>query len=387
MRWSKVLIVGICALVASTSHAANTTYTYDPLGRIVKATNSAGFETAYTYDAADNRTSKTVIGGVPSAGGGNNLWPNADNGLLWASYPNTTVAAGGTLLGAPAFKLSAIAAGSVGARLDDLPVVNGETVTFEFTVDIPIGHSVFVGILGTIGDWWGWGANSETKLEVVSGSADVYQSYGGLWHFQNSGSGPVRMRMTRQVIANDTYDLMLVHQGLAANGFITVANPVVKRGINHWPNANTGAWPSYPNTTVTANGTLLGAPAFNLIANTAGSMGAAVNDVPVTNGQTVTFEFTVDTYNAVFLGISGTVGEWWGWGANSETTLEVVSGSAHTHQYYGSVWSFQNTGSGPMRMRMTRQVVANDNYDFIIYQLGAPANGYFRFASPIITRE
>ena len=53
---------------ATASMAADTTYTYDALGRLTNVTNACGASTTYVYDAAGNRSSSvTVVSCVPIA--------------------------------------------------------------------------------------------------------------------------------------------------------------------------------------------------------------------------------------------------------------------------------------------------------------------------------
>ena len=64
----KTLIAGaVAGLLAGQAGAQETTsYTYDELGRLVTVTHSGsvnnGVQTAYTLDAADNRTQVTTTG-------------------------------------------------------------------------------------------------------------------------------------------------------------------------------------------------------------------------------------------------------------------------------------------------------------------------------------
>lgn len=58
----KLLVTGIAVLTASAAFAGSVSYTYDNLGRLVKATYSNGTVITYTYDAAGNRTAVVTTG-------------------------------------------------------------------------------------------------------------------------------------------------------------------------------------------------------------------------------------------------------------------------------------------------------------------------------------
>lgn len=51
-------------LIAGAALAGSVTYTYDTLGRVIRAAYSSGVVIVYTYDAAGNRTS-VVTSGAP----------------------------------------------------------------------------------------------------------------------------------------------------------------------------------------------------------------------------------------------------------------------------------------------------------------------------------
>ena len=49
-------VIVLATVSAGPVHAASTTYTYDPLGRVISATYPNGSAVAYAYDGAGNRT-------------------------------------------------------------------------------------------------------------------------------------------------------------------------------------------------------------------------------------------------------------------------------------------------------------------------------------------
>jgi YD repeat-containing protein len=89
------LLVALSSLVtASAAQSDTTTFTYDALGRLVQVSTTAGTGTtsSYTYDAADNRQNVAVATGT-------NLTVNPTtlpNGTVGTAYSQTIAASGGT---------------------------------------------------------------------------------------------------------------------------------------------------------------------------------------------------------------------------------------------------------------------------------------------------
>ncbi len=66
-RWIYAAACGLwSATVALPAHAADTSYTYDALGRLTAVAYTCGKSVAYSYDAAGNRTSVVTAGGNAS---------------------------------------------------------------------------------------------------------------------------------------------------------------------------------------------------------------------------------------------------------------------------------------------------------------------------------
>src|SRR5665213_2355698 len=80
---SILCVLALCALSTTASQAADTTYTYDALGRLVGVSYNCGGGATYAYDAAGNRTTTaTTAPGVCS--------PTAVNDSATAAF-NTPV--------------------------------------------------------------------------------------------------------------------------------------------------------------------------------------------------------------------------------------------------------------------------------------------------------
>ncbi len=63
-RKSAVAAIALLAAAAGAApaEAGQVSYEYDPLGRLVRANRTGGYEARYAYDKADNRLSYSVTG-------------------------------------------------------------------------------------------------------------------------------------------------------------------------------------------------------------------------------------------------------------------------------------------------------------------------------------
>ena len=90
----QALCAGALAISAATPAGADTD-TYDALGRLVQVTYDIGGSTAYTYDAADNRTTMGCTAGqtLTSSSGNTTLVGGSGNDTLTGSSIGTGVSA------------------------------------------------------------------------------------------------------------------------------------------------------------------------------------------------------------------------------------------------------------------------------------------------------
>jgi len=63
LRLVRCVVIAGAAILCASAVLAATTYTYDDLGRVTKIVFDNGTKIVYCYDAAGNRTTKTVTSG------------------------------------------------------------------------------------------------------------------------------------------------------------------------------------------------------------------------------------------------------------------------------------------------------------------------------------
>ncbi len=136
-----VLASVLCVFaVAATALAADITYTYDALGRLIRADYTNGQSIVYNYDAAGNRTS-VVSGGNPPTANPDNTSTTENVAVTFDPRTNDTSPLGYTLsvtaVTTPGHGTAAIAGG--GTQVTYTPA-NGYSGTDTFSYTISDGH-------------------------------------------------------------------------------------------------------------------------------------------------------------------------------------------------------------------------------------------------------
>ena len=233
--WSDQDFVNWVAGIADKSTATRTDTTYDFRGNVAMVTSYARVDVAgngipdegtsrtfYVYDQFGSLLSKRSIAGSASPSG---------ISLSEYSASNLSVASAGTIAGKPANLYTVQANAQWTAVYKDFAAVEGEIITYSFTVKGTASDtSASIGLYGSNSYW---GSNDASIARVVSGPGSISQETGSLWNIGGlSTTQETRIEVTRvyrQSEGGGVYLYVDRPNGVRAGASLIISDPILSK--------------------------------------------------------------------------------------------------------------------------------------------------------------
>ncbi|MGH6613388.1 LysM peptidoglycan-binding domain-containing protein [Sphingomonas sp.] len=215
---------------------------YDTSQQLIRTIDATGAVTVFEYDGASQLVTtaelatRMTVGELTALKTGappTNIFPNPNAASQWGTANGATINLDGLIGGANAYRLKASSSGlAFVPATTSVPVRAGDTLTF--TLDLLAGSSTSItasiGLRGSTSDW---GAAVNSTAVVISGTATITQTVGGLFISGLDPNAVTRISITRTFLRTETASAIVYvgsgASGSAPNNSILFGNPVLIR--------------------------------------------------------------------------------------------------------------------------------------------------------------
>lgn len=346
-------VAGVSLVPFRQAKAGTTAYQYDALGRVIGVTYPDGAYVQYEYDAADNRTKKSVSG---SSAGSPNYWPSSVDGSGW-TLDGASVASD-TINGNPASRLTTLSGGLGLARATTPSMGFGAKATLQVDL-LAVTRSVTnIALIGSV-ESWGF---DEYSTGSKSGPGALNLLFGGLWQVSGlSTTQPTKVTINWENVATQSvHGLIWASEQHAAGDALKIANTqltVTPAPTNLWPGpTDPTQWVKH-GAIVTQDSPIRNIPAFR-ITGQSGDIGAiSITSAVVAAGKIATLTLYVKatpTNSVTNIAILGGVD---GWGAdNTVSSAVITAGPGGKNHLGGGLWQLHSLSTTePTKIEITRK--------------------------------